>query len=87
MNLAREHAEKVALHEARQQRVQRERQEAFEQQFKQDLSIYKESNNIPSKFYLGYCAHIVSFFAQYFYGSSGCTLESEVLKMCHFSTT
>lgn len=49
MSLAEEHAEKVRKHELRQQRVLRERQEAFEHQFKQDLQTYKETSALPSK--------------------------------------
>ena len=53
MTLAEEHAEKVRRHELRQERLMKERQEAFENQFKQDLQIYKETSTvpvIPSKF-------------------------------------
>jgi len=48
--LAKEHAEKVERHEARQHKIRRERQEAFEQQFKQDLNLYKENHLLPSMF-------------------------------------
>lgn len=52
VSLAEEHAEKVRRHELRQERIMKERQEAFENQFKQDLKIYKETSTVPFSKYL-----------------------------------
>lgn len=45
--LAAEHAQRIREHEARQEVALRERQETFEQAFKEDLQQYKESGTLP----------------------------------------
>jgi hypothetical protein len=48
-NLASEHADKVVQHELRQQKMLRERQDAFGQAFQQDVQEFKLSGSLPSK--------------------------------------
>jgi hypothetical protein len=48
--LASEHAEKVVQHELRQQKLLKERQEAFGQAFQQDVQQFKLSGSLPSKY-------------------------------------
>ncbi|XP_069676368.1 dysbindin-like [Periplaneta americana] len=48
-NLATEHADKVVQHELRQQKLLRERQDAFGQAFQQDVKEFKLSGSLPNK--------------------------------------
>jgi len=48
-SLASEHADKVVQHELRQQKLLRERQDAFGQAFQQDIQEFKLSGSLPSK--------------------------------------
>jgi hypothetical protein len=50
--LASEHADKVVQHELRQQKLLRERQDAFGQAFQQDVQEFKLSGSLPSKYRL-----------------------------------
>jgi hypothetical protein len=51
-NLVSEHADKVIHHELRQQKLLRERQDAFGQAFQQDIQEFKLSGSLPSKYRL-----------------------------------
>jgi hypothetical protein len=51
-NLASEHADKVVHHELRQQKLLRERQDAFGLAFQQDVQEFKLSGSLPSKYRL-----------------------------------
>jgi hypothetical protein len=53
VSLASEHADKVVQHELRQQKLLRERQDAFGQAFQQDIKEFKLSGSLPSKCRLG----------------------------------
>ncbi|PNF20031.1 hypothetical protein B7P43_G05808 [Cryptotermes secundus] len=47
VSLASEHADKVVQHELRQQKLLRERQDAFGQAFQQDVQEFKLSGSLP----------------------------------------
>lgn len=47
--MTEKHAEKLKRHELKQLKLMKERQEAFEDQFKHDMEMYKETSTIPSK--------------------------------------
>lgn len=49
-NLASEHADKVVQHELRQQKLLKERQDAFGEAFQHDVQHYKLSGSLPSKY-------------------------------------
>lgn len=49
-NLASEHADKVVQHELRQQKLLKERQDAFGEAFQQDVQHFKLSGSLPSKY-------------------------------------
>ncbi|KAL0276937.1 UNVERIFIED_CONTAM: hypothetical protein PYX00_004395 [Menopon gallinae] len=47
INMTEKHAEKLKRHELKQLKLMKERQEAFEDQFKHDMEVYKETSTIP----------------------------------------
>ena len=47
--MATEHTDKVKKHEQEQEKLLKERQETFEEAFREELNQYKMTGSIPSK--------------------------------------
>lgn len=48
--LSSDHTEKVIKHEREQEKLLRERQQAFGEVFKEDLQEYKKTGSVPSEY-------------------------------------